>query len=156
MLSIHVGYPEREQEIAIAARSPRMQLPEMKAVTAADRFEAFVGAIEEVPVSPHVLEYAVGLVAASRPRGADADEYVRTYVNWGASPRATQHLMMASKACAVLDGRPSPEVRDVRRMALPVLRHRILPNYNALGEGIGSAEIIEHLVGAVGEPVAAG
>jgi MoxR-like ATPase len=155
MLSIHITYPEREHERAIAEQSPRMQIPAMEAVATAEAFESFVSAIEQVPVSPHVLEYAVALVASSRPKDAAADEYVRNYVNWGASPRAAQHLVMASRASAVLDGRPSPEVRDVREMAVPVLRHRILPNYNALGEGIGAADIVEHLVGAVREPAVA-
>ena len=88
-----------------------------------------------MPVSRHVLEYAVALTTASRPKDTDADDYIRRYVAWGAGPRATQHLVTAAKASALLDGRPTPESADIQHMAVPVLRHRIIPNYNALGEG---------------------
>ncbi|HZI33249.1 MAG TPA: hypothetical protein VFF11_12990 [Candidatus Binatia bacterium] len=74
---------------------------------------------------------------------------------WGAGPRATQHLVTAAKACAMLDGRPTPETGDLQRMALPVLRHRLIPNYNALGEGIESGAIVKHLLETVREPSAA-
>ena len=73
-------------------------------------------------------------------------DYVKRYIAWGAGPRATQHLVTASKASALLDGRPTPEVSDLKRMAIPVLRHRIVANYNALGEGIESDAIVQHLV----------
>src|ERR1035437_1973385 len=86
---------------------------------------------------------------ASRPTDSSADEYIRRYVAWGAGPRATQHLVTAAKAAALLDGRPTPEVSDLQRMAVPVLRHRIIPNYNALGEGIESDAIIKHLLESV-------
>ena len=99
-----------------------------------------------MPVSRPVLEQAVALTTASRPKGGSADEYVRRYVAWGAGPRASQHLVTAAKASALLDGRPTPEAFDLVRMASPVLRHRIIPNYNALGEGIESDAIVKHLI----------
>jgi MoxR-like ATPase len=86
------------------------------------------------------------ITAASRPKDASADDYIKRYVAWGAGPRATQHLVTAAKASALLDGRPTPEVSDLQRMAVPVLRHRIIPNYNALGEGIQADEIVTRLV----------
>ena len=86
------------------------------------------------------------------PRTAGADEYVRRYVAWGAGPRASQHLVTAAKASALLDGRPSPEMSDLERMAAPVLRHRIIPNYNALGEGIESDAIVKHLLETIRQP----
>jgi MoxR-like ATPase len=130
-----------------------MTVPAMERVATAEDFHRFVEIIERAPVSPHVLEYAVSLTTASRPKDPSADDYVRNYVSWGVGPRCTQHLVTAAKASAILDGRPSPEVRDVREMAMPVLRHRIIPNYNALGEGLDSASIVEHLLASVGEPV---
>jgi MoxR-like ATPase len=154
MLSIHVDYPSREHERTIAARSPRMRVPSMEPVASVVDFERFVDVIDAVPVSGHVLEYAVALTAASRPRDASADQFVRQYVAWGVGPRGTQHLVTAAKAAAVLDGRPSPEIEDVRRMALPVIRHRVIANYNALGEGLGAQDIVRHLIEAVREPVA--
>ena len=155
MLSIWMDYPSKAQELAIAARPPRMQIPKMEPIAGAGEFETFVDALDQVPVSEHVLEYAVNLTTASRPKDAGADAYVRNYVAWGVGPRGTQHLVTASKAAAILDGRPSPEVEDVRAMALPVLRHRILPNYNALGEGIDAANIVAHLLEHAHEPAAA-
>jgi len=156
MLSIHLDYPQRDQELAIAGRSPRMKLPEMEKVAQPGDFARFLDVIDETPVSDHVLAYAVSVVTATRPNGADASGYVKNYVSWGVGPRGTQHLVTASKAAALLDGRPSPEVQDVRRMALPVLRHRIMPNYNALGEGIDSADIVGHILESAREPVGAG
>ncbi len=154
MLSIHIGYPQHGEELAIAGRPARVQaqLPSLTPVANREEFLRFTEVIEQAPVSPHVLEYAVSLSSASRPKGPGAGDYVRRYVAWGAGPRATQHLVTAARAAAVLDGRPAPEVRDVRGMALPVLRHRIIPNYNALGEGVDSGQIVEHLVQSVKEP----
>ena len=153
MLSIHIDYPSRKEELEIAARPPRMIVPDMEKVASAQDFENFVSIMECAPVSSHVLEYAVSITTASRPKDPAADEYVRNYVSWGVGPRCTQHLVMAAKATAILDGRPAPEIRDVREMALPVLRHRILPNYNALGEGLDATDIVNHILSTVGEPV---
>jgi MoxR-like ATPase len=155
LLSIHIDYPSRSQELVIAARPPRLVVPDMEQVATADEFHTFVEVVEQGPVSDYVLEYAVSLTTASRPKDPSADEYVRNYVSWGVGPRCTQHLVMAAKATAILDGRPSPEIRDIREMAMPVLRHRILPNYSALGEGLDSADIVNHLLTSVGEPVGA-
>ncbi len=152
LFSLHLDYPEREEEIAIAARPARLEVPPLDRAASAADFLHFTRVIEEAPVSRHILEYAVALAVASRPKDSEADAYIRKYVAWGVGPRCSQHLILAAKAGALLDGRPSPEIRDVRAMALPVLRHRILPNYNALGEGIDAAAIVWHLLGAVPEP----
>jgi MoxR-like ATPase len=154
MLSIYLDYPTVKQERAIAARPARFQVPEMKAVATAEEFQSFVAAVEQVPVSDHVLDYAVALVVSSRPKCEHADAYIRNYVSWGLSPRCSQHLVTAAKAAAVLDGRPSPEVRDVREVAPAVMRHRILVNYNALGEGMTSSDVVKHLIETVREPAA--
>ena len=154
MLSIWIDYPERADEVAIARRSPRMQIPAFQPVATAEEFEAFAEVIDAVPVSDHVLDYAVSLTVATRPKSAGADAYVKKYVSWGIGPRATQHLITAAKTAALLSGRPSPEARDVRDMALPVMRHRLVPSYNALGEGLDAADIVRHLVAAVKEPAA--
>ncbi len=152
ILSIQIDYPERSQELQIAARPPRMQIPKMEAIATPAQFMQFIEVIEQAPVSRHVLEYAVSLTTSSRPVSEEADSFVRNYVAWGVGPRGTQHLVMAAKAAAILDGRPAPEIADVRDMALPVMRHRILPNYNALGEGLDAGDIVGHLLKSVGEP----
>ena len=155
MLSIHVEYPARAEEVEIARRSIRAQSSQLKALVKREDFRRFIQIVDEMPVSNPVLEHAVALCTASRPKGPDADDYVRRYVAWGAGPRATQHLVTAAKASALLDGRPAPEISDLHRMAAPVLRHRIVANYNALGEGIESDAIVKHLIESVREPAGA-
>jgi MoxR-like ATPase len=120
-----------------------------------EEFERFVEIVDQTPVSRHVLEHAVAITTASRPKDSSADDFIKKYVAWGAGPRATQHLVTAAKASALLDGRPSPEISDLKRIAAPVLRHRVIPNYNALGEGIESDAIIQHVLDNVAEPVVA-
>jgi MoxR-like ATPase len=156
MLSIQVQYPARADELSIAARPLRAKAAKIAPLAKKEEFQHFVEIIDEAPVSHHVLEYAVALTTASRPKDSLADDFIRKYVAWGAGPRATQHLITAAKAWALLDGRPTVEARDVRQIAGPVLRHRIIPNYNALGEGIESDTIIQHLVKSVKEPAIAG
>ena len=155
MLSIHVDYPARKDELAIAARPIRAKASQLRPLARKEDFQRFIEIIDETPVSPHVLEHAVAITTASRPKDPTADDFVKKYVAWGAGPRATQHLVTAAKACALLDGRPTPEISDLNRVAAPVLRHRIIANYNALGEGIESDSIVRHLLENVGEPVAA-
>jgi len=105
-----------------------------------------------VPVSKHVLEYAVNLARASRPEEPGADAFVREYVEWGAGPRACQYLLLGAKTLALLKGKPAPSCGDIRAVAPSVLRHRVIPNYNAAGEGIGAADVVARLIEVVREP----
>jgi MoxR-like ATPase len=155
MLSIHVDYPARADELAIAARPIRSKSSSLSPLAKKEDFQKFVEIVDQAPVSQHVLEHAVAITTASRPKDPSADEFVRKYVAWGAGPRATQHLVTAAKASALLDGRPAPEISDLNRIASPVLRHRVIPNYNALGEGIEADAIIKHLLENVGDAVTA-
>jgi len=154
MLSIHLDYPAQDDEIKIAERSLRAKWDGFKSLVPKEEFCRFTELVDKMPVSRHVLAYAVALTRGSRPKDATADDYIRRYVAWGAGPRATQHLVTAAKASALLEGRPAPEAGDMRRMAIPVLRHRIIPNYNALGEAIESGAIVKHLLETIREPVA--
>jgi MoxR-like ATPase len=151
MLSIQVTYPARTDEVEIAGRSIRSKSSNLTPLAKKEEFQTFISIIDEAPASKQVLEHAVALTSASRPKNADSDEFIRRYVAWGAGPRATQHLVTAAKASAILDGRPSPEIQDLHRMATSVLRHRIIPNYNALGEGIDADAIVKHLVETIGK-----
>ena len=146
LLSIHVEYPSRADEVDIAALPIRAKSSGLTPLAKREEFTQFIAIIDQMPVSRHVLEAAVGITTASRPKDQAADDYVKRYVAWGAGPRATQHLVTAAKASALLDGRPTPEISDLKRMAVPVLRHRLVANYNALGEGIESDAIVRHLV----------
>jgi len=154
MLSIHMDYPAHAEEIEIAARPIRGGANNLQPIAKAEDYRLFNQIVDQMPASRHVLEYAVALTAASRPKDAGASDYVKKYVAWGAGPRATQHLVTAAKAAALLDGRPAPEASDLRRVALPVLRHRVIPNYNALGEGITPDAIVSHILKHVAEPAA--
>jgi len=154
MLSIHLDYPSHADEVKIAERSIRAKWDGFKPLLPKEEFFKFTELVDRMPVSRHVLEFAVALATASRPRDSHADDYVRRYVAWGAGPRATQHLVTAAKSSALLDGRPTPEANDLRSLAVPVLRHRIIPNYNALGEGIEAGVIVKHLLETVREPSA--
>lgn len=150
-LSIHVDYPTRDEELIIAERPARIYIPEIEPVSNPEEFNSLVEIVDHIPVSRHVLEYAVSLTTGTRPNDLSADDYVRKYVNWGVGPRATQHLVTAAKTAALLDGRPAPEVPDIKAMALAVLRHRIILNYKALGEGVDATMIINHLLEATKE-----
>jgi len=154
MLSIHLDYPSPKDEVEIAARSLRARWDAFKPLVRKEEFCRFIELVDRMPVSPHVLTYAVALTTASRPKTSGADDYIRRYVASGAGPRATQHLVTAAKARALLEGRPTPEAGDLQRMAVPVLRHRIIPNYNALGEGIAADAIVKHLLETIREPAA--
>src|SRR5215472_10152457 len=124
MLSIHVDYPARTDELLIAARPIRSKSGILSPLAKKEEFQRFVEIVDQTPVSQHVLEHAVAITTASRPKDPSADDFIRKYVAWGAGPRATQHLVTAAKASALLDGRPTPELSDLRRIAAPVLRHR--------------------------------
>jgi len=155
MLSIHVDYPGRSDELSIAARPIRSKSSNLTPLAKKEEFQKFIEIVDQTPVSRHVLEHAVAITTASRPKDPTADDFIRKYVAWGAGPRATQHLVTAAKASALLDGRPTPEISDLKRVAAPVLRHRIIPNYNALGEGVATDAIIKHLLEEAAEPAVA-
>jgi MoxR-like ATPase len=155
MLSIHVDYPDRTDELSIAARPIRSKSGNLAPLAKKEEFQKFIEIVDQTPVSRHVLEQAVAITTASRPKDPSADDFIRKYVAWGAGPRATQHLVTAAKASALLDGRPTPEISDLKRVAAPVLRHRIIPNYNALGEGVEADTIIKHLLAEAAEPAVA-
>jgi MoxR-like ATPase len=96
-------------------------------------------------VADNVIEYAVNLVSATRP-GENAQDFINEWVDWGAGPRASQFLILGAKAKAILDGRPTADIDDVKSLSLPVLRHRVLPNFNAEAEGVSVDDIISKLI----------
>ena len=122
-----------------------LDTPEVKPVFTKDQVVSFQQLVRRVPVSRHVLEFAIDLARASRPM-AMADNFIRQYVEWGAGPRAPQCLVLGARTLALLRGLPTPSCREVRDLAAPVLQHRIIPNYNASGDGIDAQKIIERLL----------
>jgi MoxR-like ATPase len=146
MMEIHIDYPSAEQEEEIVLRTGGAA-PKMPAA-AFDRgaFLELRDLVWQVPIPQTVAAYAVRLCGTSRPGDSRATDFVRNYVGWGAGPRGSQNLVRAARARALLDGRTAPTVADVRMVALPTLRHRILPNHRAVGDGVSSDQIIAHLL----------
>jgi MoxR-like ATPase len=158
MLNVVIDYPSAAEERAILDQTTSAAEPNVAAVATGDDIERARLLVREIPAAENVIDYAARLVRASRPapsiHGArgDADsvpEFVRDWVRWGAGPRAGQALLLAGKARAVLQGRPAVSLDDVRAVAPPVLRHRVLVNFQAEAEGIDAETIVTRLLDAI-------
>ncbi len=152
MFNIWVDYPEahEEEEIVGSTTAGTVQTPEC-VITKEDVLK-LQEVVRKVPVSAHVVKYAIRLVRATRPQYDDAPEVTKNFVSTGAGPRAGQYLVLAAKARAVLEGRIHVGCSDIRHAAAPVLRHRILTNFAADSEGIGSIDIVTKLLEEIPEP----
>jgi MoxR-like ATPase len=152
MLNIVIDYPSAHEERAILAQTTSAAEPTVSAVATGEQIERARLLVREIPAAENVIEYAARLVRASRP-SADGNEsvpaFVRDWVRWGAGPRAGQALLLAGKARAVLHGRPAVSMEDVRAVAPPVLRHRLLVNFQAEAEGVDAESIVSRLLDAV-------
>lgn len=146
MFNLLIEYPEEVEEIEIAKTSPGSVREDLKNVLGSKKILELQELVRRVPVSDSLLKFAVRLVSMSRPRSKDAPDFVDEWVSWGASPRATQYLILAAKTNAVLDGRYTPGVEDIKKVVFPVLRHRIITNFNAEAEGITTDRIIDLLL----------
>lgn len=144
--NIRMDYPTMDEEREVLARTVGHSLPVPEVLLDAAGVLRLQEAAVEVPVPTHVTDHVLRLVHSSRPDSSLADDHVRQYVGWGAGPRASQCLLRAARAMALLRGRESASVEEVRAVAPPVLRHRIIPNYNATGEGIQVDDLVTHLL----------
>jgi MoxR-like ATPase len=151
MFNVYVDYPSAEEEHRIVKTTTAVPSYQLEKILAPEQIIAFQQLVRRVPVSDHVIEYAVSLVRATRPHGQGAPEFIKNWVNWGAGPRASQYLILAAKTRAILDGRPTPGVEDVRFAANPVLRHRIVTSFNAEADGVDTLEIIRRVLETVRE-----
>ncbi|HET6882681.1 MAG TPA: MoxR family ATPase [Pirellulales bacterium] len=149
MMEIRIAYPtpEQEEEIVLTTTSGATKLPDAAFDRAA--FLELRELVWSVPVARSVAAYAVRLCGASRPEESRATPFVRQYVSWGAGPRGSQNLVLASKAHALLNGRTAPTTDDIRSVALSVLRHRIIVNHRAVGDEVTSDKVVERLVNEV-------
>jgi|SRR5688572_20717855 len=148
MFNVRVDYPTEEEEIRIveSTTSPAAQKP--KTVLHADDIMQTQALVRTVPVDSHVLRYAIRLVRATRD---ETIPQVKQYVSWGAGPRAGQNLILGAKVRAVMNGRPIPSVEDIREIAHPVLRHRIVTNFNADADGVTTDDIVDMLLEGIEE-----
>jgi MoxR-like ATPase len=152
MFNIFVDYPTLEDEERILAETTRGAHAEVGRVLNARQIQNMQRVIASLPVSDYVIGYAARLVRATRPHDPAAPDFVRRMVDFGAGPRAGQYLIFGGKAYAALDGRANVACEDIRRVAVPVLRHRIGCNFAAQSEGVDSVEIIQRLLATVPEP----
>jgi len=151
MFNVIVDYPAREEEEVIVKTTTTVAVHELKQVLSASDITGFQNLVRRVPVSDHLVHYAVQLVRATRPNEDHAPDFIKKWVNWGAGPRASQYLILAAKTRAILDGRPTPGPDDVRFAAYPVMRHRIVTSFNAEADGVDSIEIIRRVLETVKE-----
>jgi len=146
MFELRIGYPTAEEE-QVVANLPSSGAPgEVSAVVTAEELLDFQALIQRIPVSASIIEYAVRIARCTRPREDSAPDFIRKMVSWGAGPRASQHTVLAAKGRAALQGRPVPNLDDVRAVAPDVLRHRIVPGFEAEAEGRTADDIVAELI----------
>jgi MoxR-like ATPase len=145
MFNLLLDYPNFSEEMEIVRSTTVEQSPDVKHVMNAHDIIEAQNLVRRVPVADNVIEFAVSLVHSSRP-GNGSHKIVKDFISYGAGPRASQYLILGAKARAALSGRVTPEIADVRAVALPVLRHRIVTNFNAEAEGVNADSIVEEIV----------
>ncbi len=151
MFSLDLGYPSREDEIEIVRRTTIGDFAQTSTVVSGEDILAIQRLVRAMPVSDHILAYAIDIASATRPKEKAASRTATDYIEWGAGPRASQYLVLGAKAFALMEGRATPEAADIRRVAPQVLAHRIVPNYRATGEGLSAADLVARLLEEVPE-----
>jgi len=145
MFNIYVDYPEEEEEFRIVEMTTTTHKPEVTRVLSATDILEMQDIVRKVPAAPYVIRYAMRFTRWTRKEKGEVPGFIRDYVTWGAGPRASQYLVLGAKARAVLHGRYYVSCEDIRAVAAPVLRHRIITNFNAEAEGIKPDEIVRRL-----------
>ncbi|MBI5836361.1 MAG: MoxR family ATPase [Candidatus Eisenbacteria bacterium] len=146
MFQVQVDYPSQAEEERIVTETTGASVPDLQPVFASKELTDFQALVRRVPASEFVVRYAVRLARATRPTEEGSPDFVKQWVSWGAGPRASQYLVLGAKTRAALDGRFAPSIEDIRAVAPSVLRHRVIPNFNAEADGVRSPEIIRQLL----------
>ena len=146
MLNIEIRYPDFDDEVQIVMQTTSTAKPSPDKIMDGSAILHYQELVRKVPVSPFVISYAVALAQRSRPQSPEALQYVKDYVEWGAGPRASQYLILGAKSRTMLQGRYAVSIEDIQALAPSVLRHRIVPNFKAQGEGLSSLDIINKLL----------
>ena len=146
MFSIKLDYPTFQEEVSVVKATTSNLNPTISPLFSAQEILDFQAVIRKVPVADNVIEYAVKLVAKTRPQGEFATDSIKKYIDWGAGPRASQNLILAAKTHAVFNGKFSPDIEDVKAVAVGILRHRIVKNYRAEAENFTEEKIISSLL----------
>jgi MoxR-like ATPase len=145
MFNVALDYPSFKEELQVVKNTTSTQKQEVNKLLNAEQIIYFQQLVRNIPVTDNVLEYAVRLVAKTRPNGELAAPQVKRLINWGAGPRASQFLILGAKCHAVINGKYSPDIEDVQAIAKPILRHRIVRSYHAEAEGLSTDNIIDQL-----------
>jgi MoxR-like ATPase len=153
MFMVYVNYPPREDERTIVRTTTAELNYDLRFVLGGKDILGIQKIVRRVPVSEHVIDYAVNLARATRPGMPDAPQFINEWLTWGAGPRAAQYLILGAKARAIFSGRLNVTCDDIRKIAHPVLRHRLFTNFNADAEGITTEKIVDRLLQTVPEPM---
>ncbi len=145
MFNVSLDYPSFQEELQVVKNTTGGQQAKVEPILNAEQIIYFQQLVKNIPVADNVLEYAVKLVAKTRPGSEFAPAHVKRLLNWGAGPRASQFLILGAKCHAVISGKYSPDIEDVRAIAKPILRHRIVRSYHAEADGLTTDDIIEQL-----------
>ena len=146
MFSLWLDYPKFDDELTIVRNTTSSFNVELKTIISKEEILDFQNIIRKIPVNDNVLKYAVGLASKTRPGTEHAPAVTNNYLKWGAGPRASQYLILGAKTHAALNGRYSPDIEDIKAVAIPILRHRIIKNYKAEAENISVDHIISQLL----------
>ncbi len=146
MFSIYVDYPTPDEEREIVKSTTSAYVPQLDRILSADEIAGLQALVRRVPVADEVVDYAVRLATATRPDADGSPKFVKEWVSWGAGPRASQYMILGAKTRALLNGRYTPEVADVKAVALPVLRHRIVNNFAAEAANVHTPDIVDRLL----------
>lgn len=145
MFAINLDYPSFEEEVQVVKSTTNDDPSKVNALFSAEEIVEFQHLIRRIPVADNVIEYAVTMVGKTRPNSNAASDLVKTYIDWGAGPRASQNLILAAKTHAAIQGKFSPDIENVQAVAPSILRHRIIKNYKAEAEGISEEHLIKSL-----------
>ena len=146
MFNIWVDYPSFEEELEVVKLTTSDTIYDVRSVLTVDEIKSFQELIRRIPVADNVLEYAVKLAVKTRRESDLATQNTKEYLTWGAGPRASQYLVLGAKTHAALNGKYSPDIEDVKAVAIPILRHRVMRNYKAEADGVSLEEIIKSLL----------
>ncbi|MBI3110559.1 MAG: MoxR family ATPase [Ignavibacteriales bacterium] len=146
MFNLWLDYPSFEEEVAIVKATTSPYQPDLRQVLNAGEIVAFQELVRRVPVADNVIQFAVTLVDKTRPQSPEAPAFIKNWIRWGAGPRASQYLILGAKTRAILNGRHTPDIDDVKALAGPVLRHRLVTSFNAEAEGVSTVQIIDKLL----------
>ncbi len=146
MFSIYLDYPNLEEELKIVANTTDGSSVKLNKIISGEKIMYYQKLIQKVPINDNVLQFAVKLAAQTRPNTEYAHQIANEYINWGAGPRASQYLVMGAKTHALLSGKYSPDIEDVKAVAVPILRHRIMKNYKAEAQGMRVEQVIAEII----------